>query len=204
MSSQFSFRRRLSLVLIPTPAQVLYCILASAVIIIGARAQEALALIGIDNAALDVSRIAFHGRFETLLNSPISQTAALITFWSGVGIIIYLICWLGLSLFSQARNELTLTTEYANRGHWRGPYETLALKAIGAAALVTCVALLKPGLAFWLAIVVDYIAAPSTGKGLFALAAMLGFAVQLYLILAFALVTFTPWYRPEAFTEREK
>ncbi len=201
MSAQFSFRRRLALVLIPTPIQLLACVVVALVLIIGVYSQRILALIGIDDMALSVTRLALHGRFESVLSSPISQTVALATFWSGVGIVAYLVSWIGLSLFNQARNELTLTTEYTNLGHWRGPYETLGLKFIGAAALLVCVALLKPGLALWLFLVSALLAAPSPIGGLIALVAALGLAAQLYLILAFAFVTFTPWYRPEAFTD---
>ena len=201
MSAQFSFRRRLALVLIPTPSQVVACALVAIVVILGAHAQRVLALIGINNMALSVTRVAVHGRFETILNSPISQTVALITFWSGVGVVTYLICWFGLSLFNQAHNELTLTTEYTNRGHGRGPYDALILKTIGAAALIAAVALLKPGLALWLAMAGAFLATPTAIDGLYSIFAALGLAAQIYLVLACALATFTPWYKAEAFTD---
>ena len=203
MSAQFSLRRRLALVLIPTPTQALGCIILAVVLLIVPYITRILALIGITDSYLSLFNVAVHGRLETILTAPISQTVAYLTFWLGVGIVTYLTCWLGLILLSQARNELTLTTNYTNRGHWQGPYETLALKCVGAAVLVTCVAILKPGLVLWLGVVGAYFSGPNLSGGLFALFATLGFAVQLYLILAFALVTFTPWYRAEAFTDSE-
>jgi hypothetical protein len=203
MSAQFSFRRRLALVLIPTPSQALACFILAIVLLIGPHVAQILSLIGLSDSALSILKLSVRGWLESVLTMPISQTVAFMTFWLGVGLITYLVCWLGLILLSQARNELTLTTNYTNRGHWQGPYETLALKCVGAAVLVTCVAILKPGLVLWLGVVGTYFSGPNLSGGLFALFATLGFAVQLYLILAFALVTFTPWYRAEAFTDSE-
>ncbi len=200
MSAQVPFRRRLAYVLIPTPAQSLTCLLVALIIIIAAQSQQALAFVGIDDKALSLFSLAVHGRIGPLLASRFSETFALITFWSVVGVVAYLVCWIGFSLYAQARNELTLTTEYTNRGHWRGPYETLGLKAAGAVCLLAGVTLLKSGITLWLSMAGHFLAAPSTANGLLALVAVLGLAIQLYSLLALALVTFTPWYRPEAFT----
>jgi hypothetical protein len=200
MSTQITFGRRLAAVLIPTPFQAFICLVLALAILIGAHAHLALALIGIDDSALSVSRVALHGRFETVLASPISQTVALATFWAGVGLVAYLVCWIGFSLFTSARNELTLTTAYTNRGHWWVKQDVLMLKVLSALVLFVAIVLFKPGLALWLAIVGGLIAAPSIATGLYSLGAILGLASQLYLILALALVTFTPWYREETFT----
>jgi phage shock protein PspC (stress-responsive transcriptional regulator) len=203
MSARVPFGRRLAFVLIPTPAQALTSFLLSVIIIIGAQSQRALAFIGIGDTALNVSRLAINGRVEPVLSSQISETAALITFWSAIGVVAYLVCWICFSLYAQARNELTLTTEYTNRGHWRGPYETLGLKAIGALGLLGGVASLKPGITLWLAMAGHFLAAPTTPNAIQALMAILGLAIQFYLILALVLVTFTPWYRAEAFTDEQ-
>ena len=201
MSVQISFGRRLALELMPTPIQTLGCIVMAFVINIVINAQRALDFLGITNFALDVTRAELHGRFEAVLTSPISASLALITFWSGVGLISYLVCWGAYSLLLQARNEVTLNTEYTNRGHWRSPYHTLALKAVSATFLFATVAALKPGLAFWLAVSEGVLVGPDLYSAALALGATLALAVQLYLILAFALLTFTPWYRPQAFTD---
>jgi hypothetical protein len=64
------------------------------------------------------------------------------------------------------------------------------------------VSLLKPGLALWLALAAPPIGSVSLSNLLPFLGATFGLAVQLYIILAAVIVTFTPWYRPEAFTEQ--
>ena len=155
---------------------------------------------GIGDVALTATRAQLHDRFDSLLTSPIASTTALITFWASVGLVAYLISWSGYNLLIEARNEVTLNTEYMNRGHWRGHLETLALKAAGAAVLIALIALLKPGFALWAALAAPALVVPTVTTVVVAIGAALGFALQLYCILALALVTFTPWYREEIFT----
>jgi len=181
--------------LIPSPAQTLLYVVIALVLLVGTYTQQLLALVGIDAAALKVASLALHGRFDAVLTSQISSTLAVVMFWAGVGLITYLICWSAYNLLIKARNGLTLTIQYTNRGHWRGPYQTLGLKAAGSAGLIVVIGLLKPGLALWLAIAAGLLARPGIASGLLAVLAVLGLAAQIYLIAAFALVTFTPWYR---------
>lgn len=202
MAAELSFGRRLLAVLLPTKSQAFACIIIALLVLVGAHARRVLALIGVDSAVLDISGTVVHGRLEPILTSQISASVALVTFWGGIGLAAYLICWSAFNLLIQARNEITLTTQYTNRGRWRDPIEALGIKLAGAAILIGIIALLRAALALWLSVVAGFLVAPEPASGLFALAATFGLAAHLYLILAFALVTFTPWYRPEAFTDR--
>lgn len=195
MATSLPFGRRLADLLIPTPGQTLVSIVIALVLLLGTYAQQLLVLVGIDAVTLKIASSALHGRFEAILSSQISSTLAVVTFWAGVGLIAYLICWSAYNVLIRARNEITLTTEYTNRGHWRGPYQTLGLKVAGAAGLIVVIGLLKPGLAFWLAVAAGVVARPGITSGLLALLAVPGLATQLYFIYAFTMATFTPWYR---------
>jgi hypothetical protein len=163
--------------------------------------DQFLKLVGIGEVAINAARTQLHDRFSALLSSQIASSTALVTFWASIGLIAYLLCWGAYNVMVEARNEVTLNTAYTNRGHWRGHLETLGLKAAGAAVLITVVALLKSGLALWIALAAPALVAPGLVTILTAVAAIIGLALQLYTILALALVTFTPWYRVETFTD---
>ncbi len=202
MSVPVSFGRRLASVALPTKAQVVMSLMASLVLIIGAQWSQVLTRLGIGDAALNATRDQFHERFSAVLTSQIASSAALVTFWAAVGLIAYIICWGAYNILIEARNEVTLETQYTNRGHWRGPFETMGLKAAGAVLLGGALLLLKPGIALWLSLSAPVFGASTAADVLQAIAAVAGLAVQLYLILAFALLTFTPWYRAVTFTDQ--
>jgi hypothetical protein len=63
------------------------------------------------------------------------------------------------------------------------------------------IALLQPGLALWLALVAPMLGFLSVTNIIVAFLATIGLSLQLYLLFACGLLTFTPWYRPEAFTD---
>ena len=126
----------------------------------------------------------------------------MVTFWATVGLIAYLICWSTYNVLIEARNEVTLETKYTNRGHWIGAVETLGLKAVGGMVLIGLVALLKPGLALWLALAIPIFTTPTMYNTALAGIAVVGLAVQLYLIFACVLLAISPWYREEAFTDQ--
>jgi hypothetical protein len=202
MAAQSTIISRLMAVLVPTPVQGLGAVFASLLLLAAVQVDQLLKLLGVGEVAIAAARAQLHDRFIALLTSPIASTTALVTFWSSIGLISYLICWGAYNLLLEARNEVTLKTSYTNRGHWRGHLETLGLKSVGAVVLIALIALLKAGLALWIALVAPALVAPGLANIAIAVAAALGLAVQLYLILALALVTFTPWYRAETFTDR--
>lgn len=207
MSARVSFISRFMAVALPTKTQGLVAVAAAIIILVASRAQQVLAYLGLanpglNNAALDASRIQLHDRFELVATSQIASNLALVTFWASVGLIAYLVCWSAYNVIIEARNEVTLETQYTNRGHWKGPLETLGLKAACAVGLIIVVSLSKSGLAFWLALAFPVLSDPTWQNIAAALGAVVGLAVQLYLILALALLTFTPWYREETFTDQ--
>jgi hypothetical protein len=202
MAVPISLPTRLAKVFFPTKIQAFLCLILALGLLIGAQGQQILRLLGVDDVILDASRTEVNARFTHILTSSIASASALVTFWAGVGLVAYLVCWGAYNVLVEARNKVTLETQYTNRGgHWHGAFETLGLKLLGAITLICFIALLKPGLALWLALIAPLLGTVSVNTILMALGATLGLALQLYLLLAFALLTFTPWYREEAFTD---
>jgi hypothetical protein len=202
MPAPVTFTRRLLAVVIPTSPQVLAALVVSLALLVCIHSAGLLKLIGITPAAISASQDQFHARFDSLLRSPIASHLALVTFWALVGLVAYLVCWGAYNVLIEARNEVTLNTAYVNRGHWRGPYETLALKSIAAVGLALIIVSLWNGISFWLALSDSAVIDPSVANVIYAVIAVLGLALQLYSVLVFIQLTFTPWYRAEAaFTE---
>jgi len=192
--------KRLATVLVPTFVQGLCSVVVALLILVYLQLDSVLKLTGIGEAAIGAAREQLHDRFHVIATSAVVANLALVTFWAAVGLVAYLACWSVYNLFIGARNEVTLTTEYTNRGHWRGHIETLALKTTGALGLVALLALLKPGVALWLALAAPALSNPTAISVSSAVVAVFGLAFQLYAVLALVLVTFTPWYRSETFT----
>ncbi|HEX3082532.1 MAG TPA: hypothetical protein VHQ86_04725 [Candidatus Saccharimonadia bacterium] len=195
-----SFRARLREVLVPTFSQGLGSIFIALVILVGLDLDQFLQVTGLGTLAIGTARDALHDRFHLILTSPAVSNLALITFWAAVGLLAYLACWSAYNLIIGARNEITLNTEYTNRSHWQSHIEDLSVKATGALLLVGLVALLKPGLSLWLALGAPALITPGAFTIATGIVAVLGLALQLYAILALVLITFTPWYRAETFT----
>lgn len=202
MSAPTTLGSRLRAVLVPTRSQALGALFLALLILAAVQADQIMRLVGIGEVATNAARAELGARFSMLLSSPIASKTALITFWASVGLITYLICWSAYNALIEARNEVTLNTAYTNRGHWRGHLETLCLKSVGAVAFLLFFTLIGPGVSFWIALVVPALLMPSFMTTIIAIVAVLGLATQLYLVLALALVTFTPWYRAETFTDQ--
>ncbi|HEY2003525.1 MAG TPA: hypothetical protein VGH44_00220 [Candidatus Saccharimonadia bacterium] len=201
MAARLSLTARLMNLVIPTGPQVFVSLVLSAIIICFAQSQSLLEHFGITSAAIALSQNEFHSRFDVLLRSDIASHIALVTFWAIVGLVAYLICWAVYNMLIEARNEVTLTTTYTNRGHWRGPYQTLALKAVASVGLAIALSLLWRGASFWITLFSQAITTPSIVTSCWALVSILVFAFQLYAVFVFVLLTFTPWYHAEAFTD---
>jgi hypothetical protein len=201
-----SFGRRLLAVIVPTAGQALGALFLSLALLTLAQSQSVLKSLGITGAALDATQAEFHSHVDAILHSAIASQIALITFWATVGLVAYLICWGLYNILIEARNEITLTTAYANRSdpsskHWRGAIETLALKAASGVGLALLISSLWTGLSFWLVLSSNVLSQPSLTTAASAVGAVLGFALQLYAVFAFIQLTFTPWYRAETFTQ---
>jgi len=117
MASQGNIWSRLVSVLVPTFAQSLGSIVVALLILVFIQLDQVLRVLGIGDVAISAARTQLHERFTGLLGSPIASTTALVTFWASVGLIAYLVCWGAYNIIIEARNEVTLNTEYTNRGH---------------------------------------------------------------------------------------
>jgi hypothetical protein len=202
MPSSNSFLHRFIAVLKPTTVQWLGGVFLSLALLIIAQLQGILPRIGVTTQAITATQEQFHGRIETVLRSPISAQLALMTFWALVGLSAYLVCWGIYNALVEARNEVTLTTAYTNRGHWRGPYETLAIKALAGVGLAMLLSSFWSGFSIWVALSSLVLTQLSVANSALAAVAVLGLAVQLYAVLVLVQLTFTPWYRPDSFTEQ--
>jgi hypothetical protein len=200
MTRLLSFEGRLLGIIRPTTAQVLGSLTLALVLLISVQSHQLLSRIGITQQVIKSSGGAINLHLDAFLRSSVTAQIALVTFWAIVGLVAYLICWGTYNVFIEARNEVTLNTTYTNRGHWKGPYQTLALKAVSGIGLAVILMTLWPGFSVWAALSSHAIAQPVISNLLLLLAAVFGLALQLYAVLAFVQLTFTPWYRPEAFT----
>ena len=195
MPAPFSLGTHLRAVVTPTAGQVLSSIFLAIIILVVNSGSQTLQAIGINNVALNAARSQFHQHFDSILASPVVAKATLITFWAAIGLIAYLLCWTGYNLWVDARNEVTLETQYANRGHWRSHLQTLIFKAAGGVGLIVSLTLLKLGLPHWISLTRVSLAALNLHAAFIATGAILGLAIQLYIVFALCLVTFTAWYR---------
>jgi hypothetical protein len=202
MPEPMTFSRRLWATLVPTLAQALLAILISIAVLTIAHVGSILPQVGITAQAIEASSDKFHARFDTVLRSPIASNIALMTFWALVGLVAYLVCWGFYNVMIEARNEVTLKTAYTNRGgHWHGPFQTLGIKAVAGVGLAALLATFWSGVSTWMAFTAPIISEPGLESFISAAIGVLGFAVQLYAILVFIQLTFTPWYRAQSFTE---
>jgi hypothetical protein len=201
MALPVTFGRRLWATIVPTLAQSLAAIFVALAFLTIAHLEAILPQVGITAQAIEASADKFHARFDAVLRSPIASNIALMTFWALVGLVAYLVCWGIYNAMIEARNEVTLNTAYTNRGHWRSPYHTLAIKAVAGVGLAVLFTTFWSGVSIWMALSAGAIASPSLENFGYAALGVLGFAVQLYAILVFIQLTFTPWYRAESFTE---
>jgi hypothetical protein len=195
-----TFSDRLSSQLIPTATQVFGTVALSVLIIGASQSRQILTALNITNGSIDGLSKQLHSHLDVILRSAIVSHFALIVFWAIVGLIAYLICWGVYNVFVEARNEVTLSTDYTNQGHWKGAQQTLAIKAVSAVCLVVVLGTLTTGVSLWLAVsalAIAHVSMWSIGE---VLTAILGLAMQLYIIILFVQLTFTPWYRPEVFT----
>jgi hypothetical protein len=191
-------------VLKPTVPQAVTALVLSVIALIAGQSRQVFSMLGISDGAIELTQQQVGERFGVILDSPLAGSIALVTFWAAVGLVAYLVCWGVYNAIVAARNEVTIETQYTNKGHWQGVIETLALKAVAACTLVIYLALFRYGLALWLTLSSGILTQPGPSQILSAAIAVLGLALQFYGLLVFVQLTFTPWYRPSAFTDVEK
>ncbi len=200
MNGELSFGQRLWRELLPTLGQALGSLVLAMAILTISRSATIMTRLGITDAGVAQSQESLLGHLRSVIVSPITSNLVLVMFWAIVGLIAYLVCWAFYNFLVEARNEVTLETAYANRGHWRGPWQTLGLKLLCGAGLVMILATLHLTVPQWVSLgetVFSEVTVSSIGLGI---VSILGLAANLYLVLAFAQLTFTPWYRVKSFT----
>jgi hypothetical protein len=161
------------------------------------QSQMILSRLGISPAAIQATHDQIVQRFGVILESQIASNIALVTFWATIGLVTYLMCWGVYNVIIEARNEVTLETQYTNRQHWGGAVETLALKAGAAVLLMILLSNFSYGLSFWSALAAPVMDDPSASAVMMVGAGVLGLALQLYLLVVLIQLTITPWYRAD-------
>ncbi|MBW4061707.1 hypothetical protein HJC99_04020 [Candidatus Saccharibacteria bacterium] len=201
MSAKSTFAGRLFKVIVPTRVQVLVSIFLSLSVLIAIESTTILHRFSISDVAVQGSRDQLQNRFSDVSNSLLASNIALVAFWSVVGLLAYLICWAGYNFLVEARNEVTLETQYENLGRHGGIIQTIAVKAVSCLGLVLTILMFRYALALAVALVSPVIADVIVGNILAAIAGVLALAIAIYLIIMFITLTFSAWYRPEAFTD---
>lgn len=201
MQEKVQLSDKLIAAILPTAGQAAISFALAGVMLMATHAKGLMSAIGAPQAVVDAAGAEFQSALKMILGSQIASNAALIAFWATVGLIVYLLSWSAYNVLVQARNEVTLNTAYTNRGHWHSPFATLGLKVASAFALVATLALLSPGFHLWFGLFDDFLAQLSPSSAALMIASVVGIAAQLYLVFAAAVLTFTPWYRAETFTD---
>jgi hypothetical protein len=203
MAGLTTFTERLKKTIEPTSYQVWLSAVVALIIVILVQSQSLLGAFGITKQGISIYDSDVHHTINPFLANPITAQAALIIFWAAVGLAAYLACWSVYNLMIEARNEVTLQTEYTNKIPTLGFLETLGIKLVSALGLGLMVYTFWPISPIWANLAGIAIEHPGVINILFALVGLVGFAIQLYIVFVFIQLTFTPWYRLESFTDGE-
>lgn len=200
MNTDVGFGGKLWREIVPTLGQALVSLVLALVVMLLSQSGPLASRLGITAEGVDASQRDLFSPFRSILITQLASNIVLIVFWATVGLVAYLICWSFYNFLIEARNEVTLETAYMNRGHWRGHWQTFLLKLVCGAGLVTIVATLHLTIPRWINVSHTLFSSPSLAQIGLAILGLLGLAVNLYLVLVFVQLTFTPWYRVKAFT----
>jgi hypothetical protein len=200
MSVAMTLGQKFMRVLLPTSVQVLAAVFISLGFFIVVHSQALLTRLGISQQALNVTRDQVIDRSAVIIDSPIASHFALITFWAGIGLVVYLICWGAYNVLIEARNQVALGIGYTNRGRWGGAWAQLLLKVLASSALLGYILGFKYALSLWLALTGPVLSQTSVSSALMAMVAVLGLALQLYVLIVLVQLTLTRWYAVETFT----
>lgn len=77
-----------------------------------------------------------------LTKVPAANTAVIVIFWSGIGLLAYTVVWALINATIEARNEIVVETEYVNKGRLWDRFRAPLLQAVVSIALfgsVLCV-----------------------------------------------------------------
>lgn len=69
------------------------------------------------------------GSLGFLSDMPFVNTAVIVIFWSGVGLVAYTVAWALINAVIEARNEIVVESEYLNKGRFWDRYRQPLLKS---------------------------------------------------------------------------
>ncbi len=201
MAASTTFLNRLGKELVPSVGQALLAVAAATILVVAGRSASILRTFGVTPEGVAAAGQPLRQQFDLILGSVFANNLILIIFWASVGVIVYLVCWAIYGAYISARNEVTININYVNTGRWQGPWATMVIKAVCATGLVIILASFQPGNILWQLMAAPFFTAPSLDTVLGLTGAIGGLALQLYLLLVTVLLTFTPWYHENVFTD---
>jgi hypothetical protein len=185
----------------PTKLQILSTVLLSVAVLMAVQSAEILHRLGISDTAVQDSQSQVQERFSVVSHSLLASNIALVGFWSIVGLVAYLICWAGYNFFVEARNEVTLETQYENLGGHGGIVRAIVVKTVAMIGLVAIIFIFQYVLSLAVALTGPVIEQIFAGNLVAAIAGIFILSVEIYLVFTFFALAFSAWYRQEAFTE---
>lgn len=82
-----------------------------------------------------VSADDYLGTLGFLSDMPLVNTAVIVIFWSGVGLVAYTVAWALINAVIEARNEIVVESEYVNKGSLWSRFQEPLLKSALVVAL---------------------------------------------------------------------
>jgi hypothetical protein len=186
-------RKQLYLLIVPTPSQLLLYPVLSAVLFGLIFSQNLMHKFTAKELDLSIlNGFNYQAEISRYLDNNFTHTLVIVLFWGLIGLIAYTLVWLVTNALINARNDIVVETEYANKGATTRRVQTnierfalasLLLAVIGLTALV-----LVP---FWLGAFTTFIISPVSLLGItWAIVAILGFAANAYAIVTLGQVVF--------------
>ncbi len=200
MNHVLELGRALWRVIVPTPMQAAAVLALAFWLLVLAKVPAIMARFGITAEGIDTTRASFINALNSILGPSLPANIALVVFWAGVGLVVYLICWWSYNLMIGMRNRVTIETGYLNRGSMVGLILPILFNLISGVALILYLSGFAAGLNQWLAGTAPVVQNVTTSTVILAAAALLGLAIQLYGVLVLIQLTITPWYG-KAFTD---
>ncbi len=173
-------------IILPTPLQAILAFLISLFLMLNLQRHALLLHFAAGQALAPVASHQFNLQIAYVLGLSLVGQAAIIIFWSIIGLGSYLIVWFINNAFINARNEVIINTSFVNKGRHRFHPLSLAEKLIALIATIASIATLPYGLNAWLRLWQELLNGPFTWHALaLALGSVIGFSCELYLSFMF-------------------
>jgi hypothetical protein len=198
MIESVAMGRRLLRVLTPTPLQA-FTSITLAVIVLGiAQGSQILDHLGILPAAILMLQARLLNAVDFITHLPLVANVTLVAFWATVGLAAYLVCWALYSLMIEARNEVTLDTQYANGRHWIAALKAVGIKAVAGCFFIIYLVVFSALFGVWMNLSNAIFDQAGIGEIISLGLAVGGLTVQIYALIILLQLVLTPWYRPES------